>query len=79
MFPPGPHSPDTIFYQAIACPTNAETMNVSLGVANGAWETAVTLKHQNNTSSVGSAGDWSATYNAVVGHGDVAVNCNYSN
>ena len=78
MQPAGPRSPDVIFYQTIACPTNAETMNVSLGVANGAWETAVTLKHENNISSGGSAGDWSATYNAVVGRGDVAVNCNYS-
>ena len=53
-------------------------MNISLGIANGAWETAVSLKHENNTSSNGSVGDWSATYNAVVGHGDVAVNCNYT-
>ena len=76
--PPGPRSPDAIFYQTISCPTNAETMNVSLGVANGAWETAVTLKHQNNTSSSGSTGDWSATWNAVAGGGNVAVNCDYS-
>jgi len=76
--PPGPHSPDTIFYEDFACPNNAQTMDVSLGIANGEWETAVTLQHENNTSSGGSAGDWSATYNAVVGHGDVAVNCNYT-
>src|ERR1035441_2206392 len=40
---PGPRSPDTSFIQLIACPSNAWTMNVSLGVANGAWETAATL------------------------------------
>jgi serine/threonine protein kinase len=79
MQPPGPQSPDTVFYQTIACPTNARTMNMSLGVANGAWQTAITLAHHYNASSAASsAGEWSATYNAVVGNsGDVAINCNY--
>jgi len=72
------------FGQLFTCPSNAATMNVSLGVANGPWETVVTLAHENNGS--GSAeinspkdGEWSATFNSVAGlGGTVAVNCNYS-
>jgi hypothetical protein len=77
---PGPRSPDTSFIQLIACPSNAWTMNVSLGVANGAWETAATLGHGNNElSRVEGNGEWSASYNAVVGRNDdVAVNCDYN-
>ena len=85
MQPPDIRSPDTRFFQKIACPSNATTMNVSLGVANGAWETAITLEHEANSFSRAHSfnspteGEWSATYNAVVGRGDeVAVNCNYS-
>ena len=79
MQPPGPRSPDAVFFQTIACPTNARTMNESLGVANGPWETATTLKHENNALGIaGAEGEWSASYNAVIGSSDVAVNCNYN-
>jgi serine/threonine protein kinase len=79
--------PEDGYYQIITCPTNAQTMNVSLGVANGAWEAAITLKHDAGIlNGLGGAesfaspteGEWGATYNAVVGRGDVAVNCNYT-
>ena len=85
--PVDPRDPDDGYYQIIACPTNAATMNVSLGVANGAWETAITLRHDHGIGNgLGGAesfaspteGEWSATYNAVIGHNDVAINCNYT-
>jgi hypothetical protein len=71
---------DTIYVPLIACPTNVISMNVSLGVANGAWEVATSLEHGNNAFGGAIAqGEWSASYNAVVGGGgDVAVNFNYN-
>jgi tRNA A-37 threonylcarbamoyl transferase component Bud32 len=67
--------PDAQFIQLIVCPTNARTMDISLGVANGAWEIAVTL-HKNGSVA---GGEWSATVNSVVGKsGDVAVSCSYT-
>jgi hypothetical protein len=81
---PDPRSSDMSFVQLIACPTNARTMNVSLGVANSAWETAVALGHEPTGLSGARAfdspteGDWSATYNAIIGRSDVGINCNYS-
>ncbi|MGA2871854.1 MAG: hypothetical protein ABSF34_22175, partial [Verrucomicrobiota bacterium] len=78
--PSGPHSPDTTYIRVIACPTNATTMNVSLGIANGAWEIATTLEHRK--TALGSAsiyGEWSASYNAIQGSsGEVAINFNYN-
>ncbi len=63
----------------IACPKGASTLNVSLGLANGAWETAVTLAHQNNSGGAEADGDWSATWGAVVrGNSDVAINVAYA-
>ena len=54
-------------------------MNISLGIAEGSWETAVTLKHETNVA--GSAieeGEWSASYDAMLGRdGNAAVSCNY--
>ena len=80
LIPSGPHSPDTTYIRVIACPTNATTMNVSLGIANGAWEIATTLK--NRKTALGSAsiyGEWSASYNAIQGSsGEVAINFNYN-
>jgi serine/threonine protein kinase len=74
-FFPGPTPyDDAHFIQLIVCPTNAQTMNFSLGLANGKWETAVTLGKGGSASS----GDWSATCNAVTGRSDVAVGCTYS-
>ena len=68
--------------QLITCPSNAQTMNISLGVANQPWETAITLKREGmgGAESFGSSpeGDWSATFNAVAGNSDVAINCTYS-
>ena len=84
---PDKRTPDGYFGQIIVCPSNAVTMNISVGVANGAWETAITLKHgEDINNGLGGAesfnspteGEWSATYNVVVGRGDVAINCNYS-
>jgi serine/threonine protein kinase len=81
---PDPRSSDTSFVQLIACPTNARTVNLSVGVANGAWETAVALGHEPTGLSGARAfdspteGDWSATYNAIIGRSDVGINCNYS-
>ena len=81
--PADPYHPDDGYYQTIACPTNVATMNVSLGLANGAWETAITLRHDNGLGGAESfasptEGKWSATYNAVIGQNDVAINCNYT-
>jgi serine/threonine protein kinase len=79
--------PDAQFIQLIVCPSNATAMNISLGLANGAWDAAITLKHDAGIlNGLGGAesfaspteGEWSATYNAVVGRDDVAVNCNYT-
>lgn len=79
--------PITEFIQLICCPTNARMANLALGLANGAWETAITLRHDNNIQNgQGGAesfvsptkGEWSATYNAVIGDNAVAINCNYS-
>jgi len=77
---PYPQSPDGLFLQIITCPTNAETMNISLGVANGAWETGVTLNNSASALTGASAvDDWNAAYNAVIGsQGDVAVSFIYS-
>ena len=72
------HQPKTEFIQLIACPTNAPTMNLVFGLANGAWETALTLEHEHNLGGQRMEGDWSATFNAVAWRGAVAVNCNYS-
>jgi serine/threonine protein kinase len=72
-------SPDTGFRQLFTCPSNASVINVSLGIANGAWETAATLEHGNNGSGSIDAGGWSASFNALAGPGGtVAVNCNYT-
>jgi hypothetical protein len=73
---PDKRNPVGLFGQIIVCPKGASTMNVSLGVANGVWETAVALEHQNNFGGAKADGDWSATWGAVVGsNGDVAINC----
>jgi hypothetical protein len=73
--PPYTGSPDQGFWQLVACPSNTASMDVSLGVANSAWEVALTL----GTRHGGIAGDWSATCNSVDGPGDtVAVNFTYS-
>ena len=75
---PDKRTPDGYFGQIIVCPSNAVTMNISVGVANGPWETATTLR--SGLGGSGSAdGDWNATYQAVAGKsGDVAVGCTYS-
>jgi serine/threonine protein kinase len=74
------YSPAPIFYQSIACPTNATTMNVSLGIATGPWETTITLEHQKTALASGGAnGEWSASYNTIQGSsGEVAINFNYN-
>ena len=64
--------------QLIVCPSNAWTANVSLGLANGAWETATTLR-AGLGGGASANGDWSATCEAVSGkNGDVAINCLYT-
>ena len=70
--------PDDRLIQLIACPTNAATANISLGMANGVWEAALTLEHQNDLGGARAEGDWSATWNAILKDAAVAVNCNYS-
>jgi hypothetical protein len=77
---PGTDSPDTTYIPLVACPTNATTMNISLGIANGPWETAITLEHQKTALGSGGAnGEGSASYNAIQGSsGEVAaINFNY--
>jgi serine/threonine protein kinase len=67
------------FGQVVVSPKGTATLNVSLGVANGAWETTATLEHQKNLDGAEGNGDWSATWGAVVGsNGDVAINCSYA-
>jgi hypothetical protein len=72
-------SPVGIFVQCIACPSNATTVNLSLGLASGPWETVTVLNHA--PGSYGQAvatGDWSAAYNAIPGApGYLAINCAY--
>ena len=84
LMPAYSRSPDAMFYQTIICPTNTRTMSVSLGVANGPWETVGTLEHASNSiSGEGNffppkEGNWRASYNSVGGtRGDVAVSFSY--
>jgi tRNA A-37 threonylcarbamoyl transferase component Bud32 len=66
------------FFQTICCPTNTETVNLSLGIANGPWETVIPMGHVGLSSS-GRNGDWNGSYNAVAGQdNDVAVSCLYT-
>jgi serine/threonine protein kinase len=75
---PDARSSEMNFVQLICCPSNATTMNISLGVANSAWETATTL-HSGLGGSGSANGEWNATFQAVAGKsGDVAVGCTYS-
>ena len=72
---PDKRTPNGYFGQVIVCPSNTATMNISLGIANGVWETAVTVG--NNGSVAG--GEWSATVNSAAGKSDdVAVSCSYT-
>jgi tRNA A-37 threonylcarbamoyl transferase component Bud32 len=72
-------SPDAYCWQFLTCPPKAMTVNVSMGVANGPWETAIPLALAGSLSRVSATGDWNAAFNAFVGaNGDVAVNLNYS-
>ena len=65
--------------QLVCCPTNAKTMNISLGVAGGPWETAAALDRHNNSGSSVANGDWRASFNVVIGKsGETAVNCTYN-
>ena len=66
------------FFQIICCPTNTETVNLSLGLANGSWETVIPMSHVGLGSS-GRNGDWNGAYNAVIGqNNDVAISCLYT-
>jgi serine/threonine protein kinase/signal peptidase I len=64
----------------LVCPSNALAANLALGLANGPWETVITMRHSPGTiSGVGSTGDWSARYQTVKGaNGDVAIGCSYN-
>jgi len=79
-----PREPDDSFMQIIGCPTNATRMNISLGIANGPWETVIALPHdgggrsESHGPSTEGEDAWSASYNAVVGRDEVAINCTYS-
>ena len=68
--------PVTEFIQLICCPTNARMANLSFGLANGAWETAVSLPHKEGGAVA--LGEWSATCDTRSGSSDVAINCTYS-
>ncbi len=72
--------PKGYFGVELACPSNASTANFSIGVANGPWETVITMEHSPGTfSGVGTGSDWSARYQSVKGsNGDVAVGCSYN-
>ncbi len=75
---PDQRTPNGYFGQLIACPSNTATMNVSVGIANGAWELACTLV-PGLGGGASSSGDWCASYEAVAGKsGEVAINCNYT-
>jgi len=56
---------DQIYVVATACPPNAKSMNISLGIANGAWETALELDKDESIRK----GRWSAAVSAVPGPG----------
>jgi tRNA A-37 threonylcarbamoyl transferase component Bud32 len=72
-------TPDAYFYQILMCPPKAMTVNLSLGVANGPWETAIQLAQAGGFGQGADKGDCNAGYNTVAGpNGDVAVNFNYS-
>ena len=68
--------PVTEFIQIICCPTNVLTMDLSLGLANGGWETVLTLPQ--NQGGATALGEWSATCDTRSGSSDVAINCTYS-
>jgi serine/threonine protein kinase len=75
---PDRRTPYGYFGQIIVCPSNATTMDISVGVANGAWETAVTVNSRLGGGGTAN-GKWNATFQAVAGNGgDVAVGCTYS-
>ena len=72
---PDKRTPNGFFGLVIVCPSNTATMNISIGVANGIWETALTLGKHGSAAG----GEWSATVNSAVGkNGDVAVSCSYT-
>jgi serine/threonine protein kinase len=75
---PDQPTPNGYLGQIIVCPSNTATMNISVGVANGPWETAVSM-HSGLGGGASSGGDWSASYQAVAGKsGEVAVSCTYT-
>ncbi len=75
---PDQRIPNGYFGQIIGCPKSAATMNISLGLANGPWETATSV-HSGLGGGASSSGDWSAAYEAVAGKsGEVAVSCTYT-
>ena len=75
---PDQPTPNGYLGQIIVCPSNAATMNISVGIANGPWETAVSV-HSGLGGGASSGGDWSASYQAVSGKSsEVAVSCTYT-
>ncbi|HEX3628398.1 MAG TPA: serine/threonine-protein kinase [Verrucomicrobiae bacterium] len=69
------------FGLCLGVPTNATTVNLSIGVANGPWETVVSMDRTPNTISGQGIGEdnWRGTYESVTGSkGEVAVGCSYT-
>ena len=58
-------------YQTFPCPTTTRSANISLGVANGPWETVGVLQHETNSISGNgefpraNEGSWPTSYNVV--------------
>ncbi len=79
--PPGPGAPASYFDQRFVCPPDANTADVSLGLATGPWETFIRLNHrgQGDGGQGTSKGEFEASYSAVAGSGEnFAVSCLYT-
>jgi Protein kinase domain len=70
-----------IFVQAIACPPGAALMNVDVGVANGDWETIITLEKSERQTTISGqqSGGWEAQIETSRSSGgEVALAFHYS-
>ncbi|HTV43548.1 MAG TPA: serine/threonine-protein kinase [Candidatus Sulfotelmatobacter sp.] len=79
--PPHEDMPKGYFGLSLYYPSNTLTANLSIGVANGPWETVISMDHSYNSISAEGTGadNWSGSYESVTGkNGDVAVGCSYT-
>ncbi len=86
--PPHAAAPVGIFFQNFASPDATKplspTVDISIGIANGAWETALSEGHRQATNakrtrSDPNTGNWMLSFQAnPMRNGDMGVTCTYS-